>query len=71
MNHRPTAKARTRGTRTTSQRGQSLMEYVVVCGALAVALGLGMADESSALGQLLQAFRTGYERLSFSLSVPM
>lgn len=46
------------------------MEYVVVCAALAFALGIGMTDESSALRQLLNNFRTGYEHISFSLSIP-
>lgn len=51
-------------------RGQSSMEYVVVCAAIALTLGLGMSDDTSVLRQLLEAFRTGYERLSYSLSVP-
>lgn len=55
---------------TPRQRGQSSMEYVVVCAALAFALGIGMASDDSVLKQLLEAFRTGYERLSYSLSIP-
>lgn len=57
--------------RAGSQRGQSSMEYVVVCAALALALGIGMAGDNSVLRELLEAFRTGYEKLSFALSIPI
>jgi hypothetical protein len=53
------------------QRGQSSMEYVVVCAAIALTLGIGMSSDDSMLRQLLEAFRTGYERMSFSLSIPI
>jgi hypothetical protein len=53
------------------QRGQSAMEYLIVCAALALALGIGMADETSVLRQLLEGFRTGYQRFSYSLSLPI
>lgn len=53
------------------QRGQSSMEYVVVCAAIALTLGIGMASDESVLKQLLEAFRTGYQRVSFSLSIPI
>lgn len=52
------------------QRGQSMIEYVVVSAALAVALGVGLADDNSALWQMIQNFRLGYERFSFALSLP-
>ena len=54
-----------------SSRGQSMLEYVVVCGAIALTLGVGMHDDQSILKTLLEAFRTGYERISFALSLPM
>lgn len=54
----------------TAQRGQSSMEYIVVCGALALALGLGMANDQSVLWQLLEAFRTAYQNFSYSISLP-
>lgn len=47
------------------------MEYVVVCAALAMALGVGMSDDSSVLLQLLQAFRTAYQRISYALSIAL
>lgn len=45
------------------------MEYVVVCAALAMALGVGMASDDSVLLQLLQAFRTAYQRISYALAI--
>lgn len=50
--------------------GQSSMEYVVVCAALAFALGIGMWNDASVLRELLTAFRTAYQKISFSLSLP-
>ena len=52
------------------QSGQSMVEYVVVCTALALVLGVGMSNDDSVLWQLLQAFRTAYQRFSFALSLP-
>lgn len=56
--------------RHTAQRGQSSMEYVVVCAALALALGIGMANDQSVLKQLLDAFKTAYHNFSYSISLP-
>jgi Flp pilus assembly pilin Flp len=53
------------------QRGQSSVEYVVICAALALALGVGMVDDSSVLKQLLDAFNTAYQKISYFLSLPM
>jgi len=53
------------------ERGQSMIEYVVVCVALALALGVGMTDDQSVLLQLLDAFRTAYRRTSYALSLPI
>ena len=50
--------------------GQSSMEYVVVCAALAFALGVGMWNDASVLRELLAAFTTAYQKISFSLSLP-
>lgn len=50
--------------------GQTSMEYVVVCAALAFALGIGMWNDTSVLRELLVAFRTAYQKISFSLSLP-
>ena len=52
------------------ERGQSTMEYVVLCAVLALALGLGMVDDASPLRQLLNALQLGYQRISFSISLP-
>lgn len=51
--------------------GQSSLEYVVVCAAIALALGVGMHNDESILKVLLEAFRTAYEKISFALSLPM
>lgn len=48
-----------------------MTEYVVVCAALALALGVGMSDDDSVLLQLLDAFRTSYRRMSYALSLPI
>jgi hypothetical protein len=52
------------------QRGQSSMEYAVVCAALAFALGVGMVDDKSVLRELLEAFKVAYQKFSFALSLP-
>ena len=41
-----------------------------ICAALALALGLGMADDTSALRQLLDAFALSYQKISFAISLP-
>lgn len=51
-------------------RGQSSMEYTVICAAIAAALGLGMVDRDSVLWQLVQAFRAGYQKITHAISVP-
>lgn len=66
-NATPSTRARVRGGR---QRGQSSTEYVVVCAALAAALGIGMADESSVLRQLLAAFFAAFANFSYAISIP-
>lgn len=54
----------------TSMSGQSSIEYVVVCAALALALGIGMSDNNSVLVQLIDAFKLAYTRISFAYSLP-
>jgi hypothetical protein len=46
------------------------MEYVVVCGALALALGLGMSGQDSVLWQLVHAFATAFRKFSYAISLP-
>lgn len=47
-----------------------MIEYVVVCGALATALGIGMADNTSVLWQLIDAFQKAYASFSYAISLP-
>jgi len=58
------------GPTRSSLHGQSSTEYLVVCAALAFALGLGMVDEHSALRQLLDALVLSYQKISFAISLP-
>ena len=58
-------------TSLLSQKGQSSMEYVIVCGALAFALGIGMWDDQSVLRGLLASFGVAYQKISFALSLPL
>ncbi|MYN29169.1 hypothetical protein [Duganella levis] len=53
-----------------AQDGQSSMEFVIVCAALALALGIGMSGDSSVLKQLLDAFKTAYQDFSYAISLP-
>lgn len=46
------------------------MEYLVVCGVLALAIGLGMSGPDSVLWQLLQAFGTAFRKFSYAISLP-
>ncbi|MBB4842628.1 uncharacterized protein (UPF0333 family) [Paucibacter oligotrophus] len=52
------------------QGGQASVEYVVVCLALVLALGLSMLTDESVLKQLIEAFRLAYKKISFALSFP-
>jgi Flp pilus assembly pilin Flp len=51
------------------QRGQSSVEYAVICAAIALTLGVGMANQDSVLWQLVDAFRTGYQNFTYAISV--
>lgn len=52
------------------QQGQSSIEYVVVCAALAIALGVAMAGDQSVLLQLVEAFKAAYRNISHAISLP-
>lgn len=52
------------------QRGQSSMEFVIVCTALALALGVNLSSDGSVLKQLLDAFQTAYQNFSYAISLP-
>lgn len=58
------------GVRRLKQLGQSTVEYVVLTAAIAMALGVGMVDDGSALRQLLNAFALAYKKISFAISLP-
>jgi hypothetical protein len=58
---------RSHGQRTG---GQASMEYLVVCAALALALGVGMANQDSVLWQLIDAFSTAFRKFSYAISLP-
>ena len=52
------------------QHGQSMIEYVVVCAAVALALGIGMIDSDSILWGLINAFQQSYRNYSYAISLP-
>lgn len=58
--------------RTSIRRagGQSMVEYLVVCCILTLALGVGMADDNSVLWQLIESFRIAYQKFSYAISLP-
>jgi hypothetical protein len=49
--------------------GQSSMEYAIVCAAIALTLGIGMADSDSVLWQLVDAMRTSYQKFTYAVSL--
>ena len=51
------------------ERGQSSVEYAVICAAVALALGIGMADNNSTLWQLVDALRSGYRNFTYAISI--
>jgi hypothetical protein len=58
------------------QRGQSMMEYTVVCGALAFALFYPIQDAGSpdqaktAVQIVLDGFKLAYQKFSYAISIP-
>jgi hypothetical protein len=54
-----------------NQKGQSMVEYLVVTSAILFALGLGVVDNNSVLRMMWNALRLAYQKFSFSLSLPM
>lgn len=61
---------RVKRTRIARQCGQSSIEYVVVCTAVAFALGVGMSNHNSVLWELIEAFKTAYQNISYAISLP-
>ena len=70
LHHGRYASAHVHITRIACQCGQSSVEYAVVCTALAFALGVGMTDHNSVLWELIEAFKTAYQKISYSMSLP-
>jgi hypothetical protein len=51
------------------QRGQAMTEYVVVCGAITLALGISMLSDNSILKQFFDAFASAYDKFSYAISL--
>lgn len=49
--------------------GQSSVEYAVVCAAIALTLGIGMANSDSVLWQLVDALRIAYQKFTYAISL--
>ena len=43
---------------------------MIVCFVLALTLGIGMWNDDSVLKQLLDAFRTAYQKYAYAISLP-
>lgn len=56
--------------RRPAQVGQSMTEYVIVCGALAVALFMQTTNQKSTLWQLIDGFHAAYQHFSYAISLP-
>ena len=52
------------------QSGQSSVEYVVICTAIAFALFIDPRTDQSVITDLLAAFARAYQNISFALSLP-
>ena len=49
--------------------GQASVEYAIVCAAVALTLGIGMADPDSVLWQLVDAMRVAYQKFTYAVSI--
>lgn len=49
--------------------GQSAVEYAIVCAAIALTLGIGMANADSVLWQLVDALRSAYQKFTYAVSL--
>lgn len=63
-------KLRFRPSGRATSAGQSLVEYLVLTAAIALALGVAMADDTSVLRQMVEALRSAYGRFAFAVSLP-
>lgn len=51
-------------------KAQAATEFLVVCAAVATAIGLGLGPHGGLLASLLDSFRTAFAHFSFALSIP-
>lgn len=49
--------------------GQSAVEYAVACAAIALTLGIGMANDESVTWQFVDALRTAYRKFTYAVSI--
>lgn len=49
--------------------GQSSVEYAVMCAAIALTLGIGMANSDSVLWQFVDALRIAYQNFTYAISL--
>ena len=57
-------------TSLNRQSGQSMVEYVVVCSAMALVLVISTGEDGSVLMQLIDAFQQAYKNFSYIISLP-
>jgi len=63
-------------THSRAERGQSTLDYMLACAALAFALFVPLRDAASpdeprtAVEIVLNSFKLAYERVSYSISLP-
>ncbi|TDM04870.1 MAG: hypothetical protein C4K60_20720 [Ideonella sp. MAG2] len=62
----PTLKIRQR----RAERGQTMIEYVIILVAFAIVLLIPYDDKTSVLDQMLAALVEAYKRFSYALSLP-
>jgi Flp pilus assembly pilin Flp len=58
-----------RHDRRARRGGQSSVEYAVVCAAIALTLGIGMANSDSVLWQFVDALRVAYQKFTYAISL--
>jgi len=45
------------------------VEYAVVCAAIALTLGIGMANDDSVMWQFVDALRIAYRKFTYAVSI--
>lgn len=54
-----------------NQSGQSTMEYLVVCSIIFILLAMGDGEDGSVITLFLESIRTGFDRFSSFISIPI